>query len=337
VPPWVPIIVWPRRRDGHSCCPSPHASRNISTSERGAQDEPSRQPQAQGLYRDRLGTSRESGSRRGHLWVSAVASVPVAEARKDASPLPTSGLTTAGLAHLHPSSRPHVSPRPRPDAPGMTCGSSAYPSCGDAYRSDRCVVMRPQEGLEYAGNPRTGRREENQAHARQDPTNVISTDVALSWQRRGNCGYTIRHQERMRPRRRGRAMGTRQKWAGILVMLAALLWISAMPGYTDRGGHGYRGHGYKGHGYRGHGHRGWHRSGGARVFIRPSIIVPFGAYWGPHWEPYGYPPVVVAPSPQVYVQPSPLVYWYYCDAAQAYYPYVQRCPGGWRPVSPTPP
>jgi hypothetical protein len=147
------------------------------------------------------------------------------------------------------------------------------------------------------------------------------------------------------------AMGARQKWAGILVMIAVLLLIGALPGYTDRGGHGYRGHGsrgheYRGHGYRGHGHRGWHRHGGVRVFIRPSIIVPFGAYWGPHWEPYDDPPVVVAPSPRVYVQhsppaaaqlPPPPQYWYYCDAAQAYYPYVQQCPGGWRPVTPTPP
>jgi hypothetical protein len=136
-------------------------------------------------------------------------------------------------------------------------------------------------------------------------------------------------------------------WAGILVMVAMLLVISALPGHTDRGGHGYKGHGskgheYRGHGHRGHGHRGWHRSGGARVFIRPSLIVPFGDYWGPDWEPYDDPPVVVAPSPQIYAQPPapaqpPPVSWYYCDAAQAYYPYVHQCPGGWRAVSPTPP
>ena len=51
------------------------------------------------------------------------------------------------------------------------------------------------------------------------------------------------------------------------------------------------------------------------------------------------PPVVMAPPPQVSVEPTPLPpqYWYYCDAAQAYYPYVQECPGEWRPVWPTPP
>jgi hypothetical protein len=156
-------------------------------------------------------------------------------------------------------------------------------------------------------------------------------------------------------------MGTGQKWAGMILMLAVLLVISSAPGYAGRGGHGFRGHGFKshgfkehgfkehgfkGHGFRGHGFRGSHWSGGTRVFIRPSIIVPFGAYGGPYWEPYAYPPVVVAPAPRVYVQPSPPVvaqlppppqYWYYCDASQAYYPYVQQCPGGWRPVTPTPP
>jgi hypothetical protein len=127
------------------------------------------------------------------------------------------------------------------------------------------------------------------------------------------------------------AMGIRRKWVGTLVILAVLLWISAVPGHTDRGGHGYKGHGHKGHGH-----------GGSRVFISPRLVVPFGPYWRPYWEAYPYPPVVIAPSPRVYAQPLPPaqlppVYWYYCDAAQAYYPYIQQCPGGWRPVAPMPP
>jgi hypothetical protein len=126
-------------------------------------------------------------------------------------------------------------------------------------------------------------------------------------------------------------MGIRRKWVGTLVILAVLLWISAVPGHTDRGGHGYKGHGHKGHGH-----------GGSRVFISPRLVVPFGPYWRPYWEAYPYPPVVIAPSPRVYAQPLPPaqlppVYWYYCDAAQAYYPYIQQCPGGWRPVAPMPP
>jgi hypothetical protein len=70
-------------------------------------------------------------------------------------------------------------------------------------------------------------------------------------------------------------------------------------------------------------------------------MVPFG----PYWEPYHYPPVVIAPSPRIYVEPLPPVvaqppspsYWYYCEDYQTYYPYVEQCPGGWRPVTPTPP
>ena len=136
-------------------------------------------------------------------------------------------------------------------------------------------------------------------------------------------------------------MGTRQKWVAILVMLAGLLLLSADLGYTNRGGHRHWGHGHRGHGHWGHKHWGhWH--GGSRVFISPSIVVPFGPFWGPYWGAYpAYPPVVAAPP--VYVQPSPPAappppqYWYYCDSAKAYYPYVAQCPSGWRAVPPTPP
>jgi hypothetical protein len=118
-------------------------------------------------------------------------------------------------------------------------------------------------------------------------------------------------------------------------MTAVLLLISTGPGHADRGGYGYRSHGHSRHWHRGHGHSGFHRSGGVRVFISPGLVVPFGS----SWETYSPPPVVVAPAPQVYVEPAapPPTYWYYCDAAHAYYPYVQQCPGGWRQVLPTPP
>jgi hypothetical protein len=68
-------------------------------------------------------------------------------------------------------------------------------------------------------------------------------------------------------------MATRQKWVGALLMLAVLLWISAVPGHTDRGGHGYKGNGHKGHGHKGRGHRG-HGHEGSWVFISPRIVVP---------------------------------------------------------------
>jgi hypothetical protein len=131
------------------------------------------------------------------------------------------------------------------------------------------------------------------------------------------------------------AMRTRQKWVGIIVVLAALLILSAGPGHTWGGRHGFGGHGF---------HHGFHHGfGGPRIAIG---IGPFwGPYWGPYGYPYGYPPVVAVPSTQVYVQPSapaaaqppPSAYWYYCDNPRGYYPYVQQCRGGWRAVSPTPP
>jgi hypothetical protein len=138
-------------------------------------------------------------------------------------------------------------------------------------------------------------------------------------------------------------MGTRQKWVAILVMVVGLLFLGADLGHTDRGGHGHRGH--RGHGFRGHHrhhhHHGFHhRHRGPRVGIGIGLGTFWGSDWGwgPDWPGYAYPPVVVAPPPVV-VQPLPPQpqYWYYCDSAKAYYPYVAQCPEGWRAVSPTPP
>ena len=125
-------------------------------------------------------------------------------------------------------------------------------------------------------------------------------------------------------------MSRRQTWIGVLVVIAVLLVISTVPGHADRGGHGYKGGmdmEATGMGSRAAGR---HQPAPRRPLrsLREAIL---GAL--------SYPPVVMAPSPQVSVEPSPLPpqYWYYCDAAQAYYPYVQECPGEWRPVLPTPP
>jgi len=65
--------------------------------------------------------------------------------------------------------------------------------------------------------------------------------------------------------------------------------------------------------------------------------------------PYYYPyPYYAYPAPYPYVRapeaplvtgnlPPPPQNWYYCDAANGYYPYVTACPGGWRAVPATPP
>jgi hypothetical protein len=176
----------------------------------------------------------------------------------------------------------------------------------------------------------------------------LLTSYTPTWRWTGNTGRLWVHFQEtcaICSKRKVMAMGTRRQWVGTLVIMVVLLVISTVPGHTDRGGHGYKGHGHRSHGHRshwhgghrhgGHWHRGWHRSGGVRLFISPGLVVPFGSYW----EPYPDPPVVIAPSPRVHVPPAPPppVYWYYCDAAQAYYLYVQQCPGGWRQVLPTPP
>jgi hypothetical protein len=114
----------------------------------------------------------------------------------------------------------------------------------------------------------------------------------------------------------------RRQTGGIVVLMMLLLAASAAPTYAWHGHHWHRHH--------------WHRR--SSVVIVPRVVVPFG----PFWPSYTYPSVVVAPPP-VYVPPPPVYsnpppppqYWYYCDQLQAYYPYVQQCPGGWRQVLPT--
>jgi hypothetical protein len=133
-----------------------------------------------------------------------------------------------------------------------------------------------------------------------------------------------------------KAIGRRQQWVGIIGLLAVLLFASAVPGYAWRGRHGFGGHGF---------HR-FHRFGGPHIGIGIGIGPFWGPYWGwgPYWAPYHYPypPAVVQPAPPVYVQLSPPVstppppqYWYAWDNPKGYYPYVQQCSGGWRPVAPS--
>jgi hypothetical protein len=95
------------------------------------------------------------------------------------------------------------------------------------------------------------------------------------------------------------------------------------------------------HGYYGH---------GGRVVVGVGIGAP---YWGWGWgygypyPGYYYPPAYTYPAypaqPSTYIQqdaaPAPAPqqnYWYYCSDAQAYYPYVKECPGGWQRVAPQP-
>lgn len=87
-----------------------------------------------------------------------------------------------------------------------------------------------------------------------------------------------------------------------------------------------------------------HSSFRAHVFVGPY----WGpGYWGPPWwDPFWYPayaapPVIVREEPPVYIQQQPAPqassYWYYCESAKAYYPYVRECPAGWLKVVPSAP
>lgn len=110
--------------------------------------------------------------------------------------------------------------------------------------------------------------------------------------------------------------------AAMALLLGGALPAQAWGGY---GGHyGYGGH----HGYGGH--RGYGFSRG------------FGGHYGYPTYGYGYPyrsyafspPDVREQQPTAYVQQQ--FYWYYCEDANAYYPYVQQCPRGWSKVVPSP-
>ena len=68
-------------------------------------------------------------------------------------------------------------------------------------------------------------------------------------------------------------------------------------------------------------------------------------YYDPYYPAYGYPAYGYPAVPTTYVeqgaQPAPAQpqgqWWYYCNEAGAYYPYVRECAGGWQRVAPRPP
>lgn len=95
--------------------------------------------------------------------------------------------------------------------------------------------------------------------------------------------------------------------------------------------------------------------GDARVVFRGGVWIDPWWGWGPWYYPYApyfpsyaYPydpyyyaasPVVIERQPQTYVEPAPQheekqYYWYFCSDPQGYYPYVQKCPKGWKKVVP---
>ena len=86
--------------------------------------------------------------------------------------------------------------------------------------------------------------------------------------------------------------------------------------------------------------------GRSRLHLGFHFGAPF--HWGPHWgpwwyhpAPYYYPaPVVVPAQPTTYIEQGSSEtsgWWYYCETARGYYPYVKECPSGWQRVPPAPP
>ncbi len=139
------------------------------------------------------------------------------------------------------------------------------------------------------------------------------------------------------------------------------------------GGGGWHGGGGGWHG----GGGGWRGGGGRRVGVYLGVPVGIGLGYGYYpYSYYGAPyygtSYYYSPAPAYYpaVQPEPITYieqsdnpqissrdaptntqeapvnsrqstqgswWYYCVDANAYYPNVNQCPGGWLRVAPQPP
>jgi hypothetical protein len=96
-----------------------------------------------------------------------------------------------------------------------------------------------------------------------------------------------------------------------------------------------RGHG-KG---RSHSHQHHHR--GSQLHFN---LMLGGMFWRappPYYAvPYSRPVIVQAAPPVHYIEQGLDAersgeYWYFCGEANAYYPYVAECPGGWQQVAPS--
>lgn len=127
-----------------------------------------------------------------------------------------------------------------------------------------------------------------------------------------------------------------KKLGCLILATAALLFLTPPPADAQKG-FAFRGHSRVHGGFKGHGHSHVH----SKVFVGFGVGLGPAWWWG--WPGYYYPypayaaPVVVQQSPPVYIQqqaPAEPYYWYYCESARAYYPYVQQCPGGWMKVVP---
>jgi hypothetical protein len=106
-------------------------------------------------------------------------------------------------------------------------------------------------------------------------------------------------------------------WRRFSVVLGVALMLAALG--ASAGGRGGGGGSHSGGSHGGH----HHHHGGAAFF---GGFFYTGPYYYPGYYPYHPVPVYGPPDPS----------WYYCRAANAYYPYVRECPGGWERYLPSP-
>ncbi|MEJ2553398.1 MAG: hypothetical protein P8079_05115 [Gammaproteobacteria bacterium] len=127
----------------------------------------------------------------------------------------------------------------------------------------------------------------------------------------------------------------------VIALTAATLLTVSLPATAERRERGWHGHhdirhfdrhdlhrwrgGHWVHG-RHDGFLGWWWVVAGIWYFYPAPIHPYP-------NPYVPPAAVPPPSPP----PSAARYWYYCEAAQTYYPYIATCPGGWKKVPVIPP
>lgn len=116
------------------------------------------------------------------------------------------------------------------------------------------------------------------------------------------------------------------KWAIALLVLA--LAAGSGSAWADYGRYN--------HGRHHHGHN------RGDVYLGLAVGSVLGAWW--YAMPrHNYQTVVVErETAPVYIErpiapPPPAAYWYYCEAARGYYPYIAQCPGGWMRVVPQTP
>jgi hypothetical protein len=125
----------------------------------------------------------------------------------------------------------------------------------------------------------------------------------------------------------------RHRLAIAFALLATILAWNAGTASASKRHHGWKGRHHH------HGHGGW----GGWGWWGPRVVVDVAPGWW--WRPVVSLPVVVPfPShsrvvveePLVYVQKTapPASYWYWCESAEQYYPYVSSCPEPWVPVAP---